>query len=670
MRIGIGIDTGGTYTDAVIYDFEKKVLLGKSKALTTKNDLSEGILEALDALPKAEVRLAEMISLSTTLATNACVEDKGGAAKLVFFGGHSKTIDEVGAEYGLPKSDEIMLVESHTDFSGFAERETDWNRFRRSIFDEGFEGLDGVGIVEVNAIKNGAASERKAKEIIEETYSIPVVCGHELFNEMNCLRRGASTLLNARLFPVIREFMAAIIKAVRLREIKAEIVIVRSDGSMMSEAFARTRPVETLLCGPAASVMGSARLTGEPNAIVVDMGGTTTDIALISDGVPLKVTNGVSVGKWKTFVGGLYIKTFGLGGDSAIHYGNFGVYLEEYRVVPICEAASRYPQIKDNLTKLLRGAKKHTKFLHEHFIAVKDISNNPRYSEYEKKFCRNLSEGPLILRDAAARMHGTDIYTLDVAKLIKDGAVVVCGLTPTDIMHLKGDFTKFPAEASLLAAEYVALNAGLTVAELCDTVYDEIKRKLYVNIVKAMLEIKNEDLLKKGVSDEVARFIAESYEASKTDENVRFVSMRFGTDFTLTGVGAPIHLFLPEVAKALGTRAVMPEHFEVANAVGSIIGNIYAVSAVEIKPNYTVAGTSGYTVYGPGEAKIFGDLDEAENYAIETAKKNARAEAVNRGARGDVSVSCKLVLNEAKGRDCVVHLGTKAVANAVGSAGA
>ena len=85
MKTGIGIDTGGTYTDAVIFDFESKAILGTSKALTTKDDLTTGILEALDALPIDLLRAAEIVSLSTTLATNACVEDKGGLAKLIFF---------------------------------------------------------------------------------------------------------------------------------------------------------------------------------------------------------------------------------------------------------------------------------------------------------------------------------------------------------------------------------------------------------------------------------------------------------------------------------------------------------------------------------------------------------------------------------------------------------
>ena len=122
---------------------------------------------------------------------------------------------------------------------------------------------------------------KNARELFEERSDLPVVCGHELFQELNSLQRAASTLLNARLVPVIREFLAAIRTALAARGIAAAVVIVRSDGGLMSEEFAHIRPVETLLSGPAASVLGSAQLPRQPNCVVVDMGGTTTDIALV-----------------------------------------------------------------------------------------------------------------------------------------------------------------------------------------------------------------------------------------------------------------------------------------------------------------------------------------------------------------------------------------------------
>ena len=684
MKIGIGIDTGGTYTDAVVYNFTSKEILGTSKALTTKHDLSVGILEALDALPAESLKQAEVISLSTTLATNACVEDKGGSAKLIFLGGDANVIDRNGKNYGLPPSADMYIQESFTKFTGEIDRDVDWDAFRAALATD-FVGLDGVGIIEANAMRNSAVVEKKAKEIFAAAHDIPVVCSHELFNELNCLQRGASALLNARLVPVIRDFLRAIKQAMAARGINAQVVIVRSDGGLMSEEFAHVRPVETLLCGPAASVLGSAHLTNTPDNIVVDMGGTTTDIAFIKDGVPVSVVDGVRIGKWKTFVNGLYIKTFGLGGDTAVHYNDNGIFLEDYRVVPLCVAAATHPQIVENLKNI--GAHKHSMFLHEHYMLVRDISNSPRYTAEEKTFCAALANGPLILRQACAAVPGRDMYTMDTSRLLKEGVVQLCGLTPTDIMHIKGDFAKFPAEASRLAAEYVAGNLGISVEELCDRVYDLVKRKLYVNIVKALLEINDPYYMKNGISPDVERFINDSYDSSSLRakrSNPDFVqsldcfgenalamtdgalSLTFTTPYTLTGVGAPIHIFLSDVAQKLGTKAITPKHCEVANALGAIVGNIHATNIVDIRAAYDPNGITGYTVYGNTATREFATLEEAEAFAIDEARTAAHSEALRRGATGEIAVDCKLTHNEADTKNGPLYLGTRAVAHAVG----
>lgn len=666
MKLGIGIDTGGTYTDAVIYNFEDKTILGSAKSLTTKNDLTIGILGAIDGLPADLVRQAEIISLSTTLATNACVEDKGGRAKLIFFGGDKNIIDQFGGRFGLPSSNDIYIQESFTKFSGKADREPDWELFDRQI-EHGFENLDGVGIIEMNAMRNGAVVEKKAKEIFRKKHDIPVVCGYELFSELNCLQRGASTLLNAGLFPVISEFLASVKKALSIRDIHPEaLVIVRSDGSLMSEEFASLRPVETLLCGPAASVIGCTQLTDCPNSIVVDMGGTTTDIAFIKNGIPVTVTDGVSIGKWKTFVNGLYVKTFGLGGDSAVHYTGKKLYLEEYRVIPLCIAAAKYPSVVDNLRNIEK--RKHTRFLYEHYMLMKDISESQRYTDKEKAFCRALKEKPLLLAEAADAV-GEDIYTLHVERLLKDGVVQLCGLTPTDIMHLKGDFTAYNAEASRLGAEFVAHNLEITVEELCDLVYDEVKKKLYINIVKAMLENKYPGYMKNGVNDDVTRFIVENYEEVKNGTPDELFSSVFRTKYSLVGVGAPIRVFLNDVAEMLGARAFIPQNHEVANALGAIIGSISASCSVEIKPNYQSDGVDGYTVFGNSGNKMFENLEDAVDFAALDASKRAKAEAEKRGAKGEITVTTEVYNNETEARGQTIYLGTVVTAHAAGTMG-
>lgn len=665
MKLGIGIDTGGTYTDAVVCNFKTKEILGASKALTTKDDLSLGILEAIDGLPKKLVHQAELISLSTTLATNACVEDKGGDAKLIFFGGDAKVIDEMGGKYGLPPSKDILIQDSFTKFSGEPVREPDWDAFQKEIGND-FEHLDGVGIIEMNAMHNGALAEKKAKEIFQNKYDIPVVCGHELFSELNSLQRGASTLLNARLFPVIREFLSAVKKALLQRGIHATLVIMRSDGSLMSEEFASTHPVETLLCGPAASTIGGMRLGGAPNSLIVDMGGTTTDISIVSDNKPVTVIDGVSIGKWKTFVDGLYVRTFGLGGDTAIHYRDQKLYLEEYRIVPLCVAAHQHPEMLESLRDLAKNKRKHTKFLYEHYLLIKDISSHPRYTDEEKAFCEILKNGPLPITEAAEAVK-KDIYTLNVERLLKDGVVQLCGLTPTDIMHIKKDFTRYRAEASLLGAEFVAYNLNLSIGELCELVYREIKRKMYANIVEVLLENKYRGYMKNGISREIEAFIDENYEMARTGNRDSLLSMMFRTEYALVGIGAPIRIFLDDVAALLGTRAVFPEHYEVANALGSIIGDISASCTIEIKPNVNSEGIDDYIVYGLEENRHFDEIEEAEKFAISEAERGAREKAVSRGASGNLTVKSRILQNEADSKICKIYLGTAVTATAVGT---
>jgi len=221
------------------------------------------------------------------------------------------------------------------------------------------------------------------------------------------------------------------------------------------------------------------------------MGGTTTDLALMRNNIPVTAVDGVSIGRWKTYVHGLYVKTFGLGGDSAVRHTDSGLILEDFRVIPLCIAAERYPVVAHNLRELLSTRRfRHTKPIHEHYMLIKDISGNPRYTDEEQRFCEALKEMPLSIRQAAAAID-KDIYVLNVSRLIKEGVVQLCGLTPTDIMHIKGDFSRYSTEASMLGAQFVANNLNVTVDELGDMIYDEIKRKMYLNVVKVTLENKN-----------------------------------------------------------------------------------------------------------------------------------------------------------------------------------
>ena len=660
MKIGIGIDTGGTYTDSVVYDFFTRKTLSSAKALTTKHDLSIGIRKSLDGLDPTLFPQADIVSLSTTLATNACVENKGGRAKLIFIGVDKKIVDRVGVECGLTDMERIFFVEAETTVKGKTIRAPDWNGFLKDNR-EWLQDAEALGIVQLNAMYNGAALEEEAKSLITCNYDIPVVCGHELFSELNVIKRGASALLNGRLIPVLVEFLSAVKKVLKEKNVSAPIAVVRSDGSLMSEQIAGLRPVETILCGPAASVMGSAELADEKEAVIVDMGGTTTDIALIRNGLPVKTRDGINIGNWQTFVKGLYVETLGLGGDSAIRYNSKDqLRLDTLRVIPLSAGACQWPEITSKLENLLETKKKHPLPLHEFFTLVKDINRSPFYTDKEKQFCTALKNGPLSYTEAASAMN-TDAYYLNIDRLEKEGVLLRCGLTPTDIMHLRGDFTEYSSQAAELGARFVANSVGMNVQQLGERIYDSAKKKLYDSIVGILLKENMQEINKSGVGKQLQCLLDHSWEMAK-GKNREHLHFDFKTPSILIGVGAPVHIFLPDVAKALGTVSIIPEHAAVANAIGAVSGTITASCTIQIQPDLE----EGYIVFAPAGNYTTDNLESATAIAREHADQEVRAEAVRRGASENVVVETVVRPSFVRTKSGTVFIASTIIATAQG----
>lgn len=660
MKIGIGIDTGGTCTDAVIYQFEQRKIIACAKTNTTKEDLSKGIAEVLKQLPVDQREHAEVIALSTTLATNACVENKGGRAKLIFFGVNPENVARVGREYGLSREDAIF-VDCKTRTDGQILRQPDWDTFRIRIREE-LQDCEAVAVVEMFARKSGALMEKKARRIIEEELHILVVCGYELFGENNIIKRGASTLLNARLISVIREFISAVKLALEELKLDVPIVIVRSDGSLMSESFAEKHPIETLLCGPVASVMGAAELTAEQNCIVADMGGTTTDVALIKDGIPQAAENGVSIGKWNTFVKGMFVDTFGLGGDSAVELGpEKKLTLLEERVMPICMVASRFPEVKELLRKSFKDRTLMISPNEELYLGLRDISDRTTYTKEEKDIAALLLGCPTDLEHIGRQLNRKVLHR-HLERLIREGILIRCGLTPTDAMHVLGDFTKYDTEAAEMAAERMGRVCGKSGKALCHAVYDEVKKKLYFNLVRVLLENSFPLLKRSGIDEQTAALISNTWDEN-CGELFPFLETHFSTKTVLIGVGAPAHIFLPDVGERLHAKTITPQFSQVANALGAIVGNVSARVIMEVVLNQK---ENNYTVFGRGERYSFSRLEEAKRVARQLAEEKARKEAAERGAGTSIQISfeeCDNIVNTDFGP---LFMGYKVSAIAVG----
>ena len=697
MSTGLGIDTGGTCTDAVLYDFDNGRILASAKAVTTRDNLAVGILRAIDSLPAALLADVARVALSTTLATNACVENKGGRARLLLMNAHRKVVTDAGHRYGLPPVDELRFLDGDAPdaaaWENFFEANADW-----------LADADAFGVVELDAGVNGAKLEKDAKQRLGACVPRPVIAGHELFDEPNVLQRGAGTLLNARLIPVIGEFLQSVKEALSVRGIHAPVVIVRSDGTLMSESFTGVRPVETLLCGPAASVMGGMALSDAPDCLIVDMGGTTTDMAVVRNGVPLKARDGVRIGKWKTYVKGVYIDTFGLGGDSEIRQTQHGaLHLDSARVMPLCMAAARWPSVVPRLARLVSEKSRHTLPLHTFFVLVKDAARQThgldRYTPAERAFCSALADGPLIWTDAAAAI-GVDPYNLDMKRLEREGVVIRSGLTPTDLMHVRDEFTRYDRDASQLGLQFVAASCDMAPEEMIAAVYNRIQKTMYVRLVRLLLEESDPWYRSHGLGQGLERLIGARWDALQANDAgpepmrqpgnsllewqkatrrepdassaaaAELLDLGIRTPAVLVAIGAPTHLFLPRVAAALGTTCITPAHAGVANALGAILSHIAAEATVEIRLEGGPGGFAGYRVRGFEESPLIEDRDQALARAREEAQAQALAEARRRGAVGELTVSVDVQQDVAHAKGgAPITLGIAVTATAVGAIG-
>ncbi len=637
MKIAIGIDTGGTCTDAVAYDYDENRVLAKGKTLTTREDLSVGIAKALDTLPQEYIRDAVLISLSTTLATNACVEDKGARAKLVIFGLTDDLMERYGVEkkYGI-RREAVRCVDTHSSADGSYIDEPDWDALFRE-FGPWIADADYMAAAELYGASTGAPCEKRFKAQLLERRGLSCVCANELTDRIDVIQRGATALLNARLLPVIREFIEIALADIRRRGCAAPVMVVRSDGSLMNTDATKLKPVETILSGPSASILAGKAFTKEENYMVVDMGGTTTDVSMVCDGKTVNAGQGIRVGGWRTSVDGVFVDTFALGGDSTMRIEKGVLKIFPRRSIPLCTAASRWPQVLPMLRQVLQMGYPSAKYsFHEFFVLMKDPADRSRYSREELRLTDLLRDGPLSVY-CLKEEKGFSFSSVDTERLEQEGVVMRCGLTPTDFMHIRGDYTEFDAEASRLAAQFVLKNSALPygaedVAALAEEAYGVVGQKMYANLVRILLSREYGKAFDAGLDAQI-ELLAEGTWKKRKQEGFSRLKTAFRTDMVILGMGAPTHVFLPEVAAALGTKCVLPEHAEIGNAVGAVMAELIARASVSVT-QWDEGGLT-YLVHTPEGSVKFRDLGEAAALARRTAAAMAVREALLRGAKGE-----------------------------------
>ena len=567
----LGIDTGGTYTDAVLWS-EASGVAAKAKALTTRHDLAVGISGAVDAvLANAAVAPSaiKLVSMSTTLATNALVEGQGGRVALVMIGFSQADLARDGLQAALG-TDPVLFVPGGHDVHGNAAA-LDLAALEAALPDLA-AGVSGFAICAYFAVRN-PAHEIAARELIREKTGLPVTASHELSAKLGGPRRALTTLLNARLISMIDRLVAATEGFLEQRGIAAPLMVVRGDGALVSAAFARQRPIETILSGPAASLVGARHMTGLDEAVVSDIGGTTTDVAVLDKGRPRLDPEGATVGGFRTMVEAVAMRTYGLGGDSEVALEDGGlspkILLGPRRVVPLALAAFSHGDVViAELERQLRNPNPGRMDGRFAFRTGVPQRLEAGLSGPEAKLYAAITEVP----QPVDRLLASTSQNATLARLVSRGLVHVAGFTPSDAAHVLGRQANWNEVAARLGAELFARKRdgrGQAVAPSPEA----ISERVLIALTRLSAEVILETAFAEDGLDGAAT-VAHALVQRAVDAHHGIARLSVALDRPVIGLGASAPLHYQGLPPLVGNRCVVPEHTDVANALGAVVGQV------------------------------------------------------------------------------------------------
>ena len=607
MAYLLGVDTGGTYTDAVVLDEATDQILASAKSLTTRPDLALGVGRAIDAaLAQAAIDPAQvaMVSLSTTLATNALVEGQGGRIALVFIGFDAAELGRAGLTDALRGDPVIALAGGHSHAGGEIAA-LDLAGLAQAI-DALDAGITGFAIAGSFATRN-AAHEIAARDLIRERTGKPVTCSHELSSALGGPKRALTAVLNARLIGMIDGLIAACEGHLTKVGIDARLMVVRGDGALVSAAVAREKPIETILSGPAASIAGASWLTGELDALVSDIGGTTTDVCLLQGGKPKIDPQGARVGPYRTMVEAVAMRTTGLGGDSEVHVVDGlggGVQLGPRRLMPIALAAQEYPELVHR--ELDRALSMDVPASDGVQFAVPMWREMPQgLDPREAAVASRLMDGPQRVGVAVtSRMESPAL-----ARLVTRGMVMIAGVPPSDASHVLGRVDAWDAQASVKALTLFArrrTGAGERLAADAETMSQMIVDQLTRQTVDCLLQ---------AAFAEDGRDWAHSAEGlakheitmAGLDQHRGIVQVDVRLGVPVIGLGASAGAYYGAVGKRLNTQMILPDHGGVANAIGAVVGQV----AMHATGTVTSPGAGSFAVHLADGVQRFNQSSEA-----------------------------------------------------------
>lgn len=661
MTYNLGVDTGGTYTDAVILRGEEEVV-ASAKALTSRHDLAEGIGEAVrSALAQAAIDPAEigLASLSTTLATNALVEDQGGRVALVAIGFEAKDLERAGLKAAL-KDDPVLMLRGGHDHAGGEIAPLDVDALDAFLSDLD-PGVTAVAVAAYFSTRN-PAHEIAAAGRVANVAGLPVTASHELSAKLNGPKRALTAVLNARLVGMIDRLIGRAEDILRELGVTAPLMVVRGDGALMSAAAAHAHPIETILSGPAASVVGAHWLTGVDTALVSDIGGTTTDIALVRNGRPAIDPDGAQVGPFRTMVEAVAMRTSGLGGDSQVHVLGQGlaggVHLGPKRVLPVSLMAALAPEsvlpVLDQQARSDVPGEHDGRFLRRvggamvgHGLEALEAGLMERIGDY--------------IRPVSAVIR-TRMENTALGRLIDRGLVQVSGVTPSDAAHVLGLLDAWDGKGARLALGNLARRRrgnGEVLAPSAEAMAQIIIDQLTQQTMDSLLEVAFvEDSRFQENPGVLARH--ELFQAGLSSHS-GFIALQARLNVDVVGLGASAPTYYPAVGKRLGCRMLLPKHAGVANAIGAVVGR------VTLRRSGTVTSPSEgrYRVHLEAGPEDFADAEVAMDRLETVLREDALNAAKEAGAIG-IQVSARRDIRVAEVEERNLFIGAEIVAEASG----
>ncbi len=532
----VGIDTGGTFTDAVLIETGSRRIVARSKERTTPHDLSLGVGRALAALFRQGFNPADVgrLAVSTTLATNAVVEGRGARVGLFVLG--------YVRHFKLPVTATIFFKGGHT-ITGEEDEPLDLEGLVDTLPTLARE-VDSYAVCGAMSIKN-PTHELVAREAISLIDPKPVFCSHQVSSHPGMMERSATACLHAKLMPLMTDFLASIQRSMLAVGLACPVTIIRGNGTAAGLEEIVDQAAETMASGPAATARFGAGC-GLANALVVDVGGTTTDVCLIREGAPRLNREGCVIGEWQTHVEAVDMYTSGTGGDSHVFCQRDGrIGLRSTRVQPLAMT----PNLPDPAHWLDLGA---------NTMLVLPAADGDQEAIAADEILHALAEHGPLAPGQIAKLTGIGGVTLEkrLERLAFHQQITLIGFTPTDALHALGQLDIGDGRASLAGATVLAGNLGLTVEAFC--------RRVVIATETAI-----EDIL----LSYLARTVWQGDQAAPLLEhrNNEFFTMHFTLKLPLIGIGAAARCFLPGVAERLRTSVTFPLHCEVGNAVGAAL---------------------------------------------------------------------------------------------------